>query len=67
MKIGIIGTPSPIRALIKQIISNPEIAESIRDIDDDKTVEYLQQLSDIAKHTEMSEQLSSKSTNKNRQ
>lgn len=67
MKIGIIGTPSPIRELIKQIISNPEIAESIRDIDDDKTVEYLQQLSDIVNHTEMSEQLSSKSTNKNRQ
>ena len=46
MKIGIIGTPSPIRELIKQIISNPEIAESIRGIDDDKMIEYLQQLKD---------------------
>ena len=46
MEIGIIGTPSPVRELAKRIISDPEIAESIRGIDNDKMVEYLQQLKD---------------------
>lgn len=46
MEIGIIGIPSPIRELVKRIVSDPEIAESIRGIDDDKMVEYLQQLKD---------------------
>lgn len=45
MEIGIIGTPSPIRELAKQIVSNPEIA-AIRSIDNDKVIEYLKQLKD---------------------
>ena len=46
MEIGIIGTPSPIRELAKQIVSNPEIAAAIRSIDNDKVIEYLEQLKD---------------------